>query len=158
MPDWNKIKKEYVRGGISQRKLAEKYGVSYSELAKKAMREKWADKRNQVGIKAESKMLDQVAEQNARTNEDFFSLVDQLVSLTASAMAKTAASGKESPSAVEHYANAIATIQKIKGIKSSLDESEQKARIDKLRKDIEAGKDDTEKVVISLEGVEAWAK
>ena len=39
--DWNAIRAEYIGGGISQRKLAKKYGVSETTLMKKANKEGW---------------------------------------------------------------------------------------------------------------------
>lgn len=39
--NWNKIRAEYIGGGISQRKLAKKYGVSETTLMKKANAEGW---------------------------------------------------------------------------------------------------------------------
>lgn len=53
--DWTKIKTEYVTGDISLRKLAEKNGVSYSQIAKKAASENWVSVRRQQRIKIESK-------------------------------------------------------------------------------------------------------
>jgi transposase len=49
--DWNAIRAEYIGGGISQRKLAKKYGVSDTTLMKKANAEGWHKMRQ----KAESK-------------------------------------------------------------------------------------------------------
>ena len=64
--DWNKIRTEYIAGGISQRKIAKKYGVSAGSLMEKANRERWADDRRQVASKAlasvEQKTADAVAD------------------------------------------------------------------------------------------------
>lgn len=62
MNDWNAIKAEYIAGGISLRKLAEKHEVSYSTLAKKADREEWNGLRNHTGIKVESKLVQKTAD------------------------------------------------------------------------------------------------
>lgn len=39
--DWLKIKNDYINGGGSYRKLAEKYGVSFNTLKEKAVEEGW---------------------------------------------------------------------------------------------------------------------
>lgn len=39
--DWLTIKNDYINGGGSYRKLAEKYGVSASTLMQRAAKEKW---------------------------------------------------------------------------------------------------------------------
>ena len=40
-PDWNAIRAEYIGGGISQRKLAKKYGVTEGLLLRRANSEGW---------------------------------------------------------------------------------------------------------------------
>ena len=46
--DWKKIKSDYIAGGTSYRKLAEKYGVSFSTLKDIARKEKWTDLREKA--------------------------------------------------------------------------------------------------------------
>ena len=46
--NWNAIRAEYIGGGISQRKLAEQYGVAYSTLSNRATNERWNEKREQA--------------------------------------------------------------------------------------------------------------
>ena len=64
--NWRNIKAEYVAGGISQRKLAEKYGVNRNLLMRIAQREKWKDKRD----KAEAKALERVEQKTAEAVAD----------------------------------------------------------------------------------------
>ncbi len=64
--NWRKIKAEYIAGGISQRALAEKYGVNRNLLMRIAQREKWKDKRD----KAEAKALERVEQKTADTVAD----------------------------------------------------------------------------------------
>lgn len=64
--NWRKIKAEYIAGGISQRKLAEKYGVNRNLLMRIAQREKWKDKRD----KAEAKALEAVEQKTAEETAD----------------------------------------------------------------------------------------
>ena len=51
--NWHEIRTEYVNGNISLRKLAEKVGVSYSQIAKVAASERWKESRENQGIKIE---------------------------------------------------------------------------------------------------------
>lgn len=46
--DWNAIRAEYIGGGISQRKLAEKYRVSRYSIQKRATAERWTEKRGEA--------------------------------------------------------------------------------------------------------------
>lgn len=154
-----KIKREYIAGRGSQRSLARKYGVSETQVEKMAGRERWRELREKAKKNAGEKIAENVAAQAAKSDEQFFALVDQLVQLTAMAMNRMGSTEQVTPTAVEHFANTVATIQKIKGIQSSLDTQEQQAKIDKLRKEIEnSGKQDAEEIVIELGGAAAWAK
>ena len=64
--DWNAIRAEYIGGGISQRKLAKKYGVSDTTLMKKANAEGWHKMRQ----KAESKSTAQAQQKTAEAAAD----------------------------------------------------------------------------------------
>ena len=46
--DWNPIRAEYIGGGISQRALAKKYGVSENTLIKRANAEGWSKQKDVV--------------------------------------------------------------------------------------------------------------
>ena len=60
--DWLAIKTEYINGGISYRKLAEKHGVSASYLMQRATKEGWAKERNQQHSKTEAKAKQKTVE------------------------------------------------------------------------------------------------
>ena len=64
--DWNAIKTEYLTGNISQRKLAEKYGVSFPTLRDRAKREKWLQRvdaeRDKIVDRTLQKTADAVAD------------------------------------------------------------------------------------------------
>ena len=62
MADWTKIKREYVTTDISTRALAEKHGVPYGTLQKRAAKEKWADERSTYGCKTGAKWVQKTAE------------------------------------------------------------------------------------------------
>lgn len=63
--DWNTVKAEYVAGGISQRAIAEKYGISWSTLQKRAQKEKWAKVRQAASDKIVEKTVQKAAKMNA---------------------------------------------------------------------------------------------
>ena len=64
--NWRKIKAEYIAGGISQRALAEKHGVTWGTLRKRANVEKWNEKRKA----AENKMMQKVEQKAAEEVAD----------------------------------------------------------------------------------------
>lgn len=60
--NWRKIKAEYIAGGKSQRALAEKYGVPFGTLQKRARVEKWNTKRKEADAKTVEKVSQKTAE------------------------------------------------------------------------------------------------
>ena len=62
MTDWNAIRAEYIGGGISQRKLAEKHGVPVGTLLDRASREGWAQERKNVYNKSITTSIQNIAE------------------------------------------------------------------------------------------------
>lgn len=63
--NWDVIRAEYIGGGISQRRLALKYGISVDALLKKANREKWRELRDGAVQKGALIAQQKVAEANA---------------------------------------------------------------------------------------------
>lgn len=124
--DWKKIKKEYIAGGISYRKLAEKHGVSFSTLEKTARREGWRELKRQADEKTATKAVEAVANQNAR----FEDAVD-LALVAACEYLKTP--GRLRAVDLKDVTTALKNIRDLKGIKSEADMEEQRARIEALR-------------------------
>ena len=71
---WRKIRIEYVKGNTTYKKLAEKYGVGESTIRKRASKEGWRKKRNEVDTQVEQKVLERVCD--ARAQE--FALIAQV--------------------------------------------------------------------------------
>lgn len=66
---WRKIRIEYLKGKTTYKKLAEKYGVSASNIRKRASNEGWRKKRNNLDTKVEQKVLERVCDARAREFE-----------------------------------------------------------------------------------------
>ena len=132
-PNWKKIEAEYIAGGTSYRKLAQKYSVSFNTLQKKARAENWTDLRKQKDEKFTTKIVETVAEREAKKNT---TLQD-----TADALLQRIYEGVNSgefvidTQSIKQITGALKDLQQIKGVKSELDMQEQIARIDKLRKE-----------------------
>lgn len=72
--NWRKIKGEYIAGGVSQRELAEKHGISLRTIERRAQREKWTEKRK----RADGKAVEKVAEKTAEIVADNATLCEQI--------------------------------------------------------------------------------
>lgn len=124
--DWKKIKKEYIAGGISYRKLAEKHGVSFNTLEKVARREGWCDLRRQAEEKVATKAVEAAVNQNAR--------FEDAVDLALEAACKyLKAPGQLRAVDLKDVTTALKNLRDLKGIKSEADAEEQRARIEALR-------------------------
>lgn len=72
--NWRKLQAEYVAGGISQRKLAEKHGIPFGTLQKRAHVEQWGRKRRE----ADSKAVEKASEKTAEIVADNATLLEQI--------------------------------------------------------------------------------
>ena len=82
---WGKIKAEWLKGGITQKQLAEKYGVKLKTLQNRASNEGWKNLKGKIKEKTEEKLCARVTrarvthlEKLIQANED---LLDGLVAL-----------------------------------------------------------------------------
>ena len=152
--DWRKIKAEYIAGGTSYRKLAEKYGVSRSKLQAKATREKWADLKSQAEAKTESKMVDSISTKQADKANKLLDVADKLLDKIAEVIDCI-----DNPTGLKDITTALKNIRDIKGIKSDADLREQEARIAKLQKEAEAEEKDNNEIKVTIEGdLEIYSK
>ena len=67
--EWRKIRIEYVKGKTTYAKLAEKYGVSASNIRKRAANEGWRKKKSNLDTKVEQKVLERVCDARAKEFE-----------------------------------------------------------------------------------------
>ncbi len=137
--DWKEIKAEYIAGGTSYRKLAKKYGVSFSTLRGIAEREKWTELKAQAQHNADTKLVESIGEQNGTYTVSINDVADKLLNRIERMISLEGLTTQS----IKHLTSAIKDIKEIKGIKSDIDLKEQNARIDKLRKEIEGEKKDT---------------
>lgn len=135
--DWNKIKAEYIAGGTSYRKLADKYGIPFSNLKNTAIKEGWVKLREQAKNKANTKMVNDVAKDISKNAVKINAVADKLLDKIVYIL--NISEGIDSQ-VIKQLTSSLKDIKEIKGVKSEIDLKEQNARIDKLRKDIEADK------------------
>lgn len=138
MTDWKKIKAEYISGGTSYRKLAEKYGESLSNIKRIAKNENWVELRNQCKAKAATKIVEIESSKQAERMERLLNVSDKLLEAVEDAVnAFQVGELLLDKSALKHLSGTIKDIKDIQNIKSQLDIEEQKARIAILKKQAE---------------------
>lgn len=151
--DWKAIKAEYIAGGVSYRELAEKHGVSQSNLRKVAAKEHWTELRNSVDTKKEQVLVDKLGNKSAKIDEKYFNLVDKLLNKAEEVIDNTPI---WQASSLKEMATALKYLKECKGVKSDLDLKEQKARIAKLEKEAKEDTEDNSKTItVKIEGGDA---
>ena len=152
--DWKKIKAEYIAGGTSYRKLAAKYGVSFSTLRGIAIREKWTELREQASNKSVTKLVESIGEQNGTYKVSINEVADKLLEKIIGLLDVVEIVDSQ---AIKQCTSALKDIKDIKGLKSEIDIREQEARIDKLRKDAMDDETDTKVEVAMGEEADSYA-
>ena len=64
---WDKIRAEWLKGGITHKELAEKYKVSIKTIQNRASNEGWGKKKGRIREKTEEKLQERIA--HARANK-----------------------------------------------------------------------------------------
>lgn len=155
--DWKKIKAEYIAGGTSYRKLAEKYGVSFSTLRKVAAKEQWTELRNKTRTKTDTKIADSVSDKEADKAVNIIDVADKLLGKISELM-DTVPLDTQS---MKHLTSALKDLKEIKGFKSDADMREQEARIRNLEKQVERDESDSEDITVIFGtegGQDKWAE
>lgn len=117
--DWKNIKAEYIAGGTSYRKLAEKYGVSFSTLKEIARREKWTELKEQAQHKANTKMVDLIGNEQAKKSVKISDVADKLLEKISSSLDSIPVIDSQT---IKHYTSALKDLKDIKGNKSDEEE------------------------------------
>lgn len=79
--NWKKIKTEYITTDISQRKLADKYKVSYSTIRNRSKNEGWYDEKLRYGSSVVAKAIEKSAAKEAAMLVAEYEIACQFVEL-----------------------------------------------------------------------------
>ena len=160
--DWKKIKAEYIAGGTSYRKLAEKYKANLSVLKRIAKDENWVGLREQCKAKAATKIVEIESTKQAERMNRLLTVSDKLLSAVEDAVEQFQAGELLlDKGALKSLSGTIKDIKDIQSIKTELDIEEQKARIAILKKQAEAETNGSTEVAITFginEEQNRWAE
>ena len=160
--DWNKLKREYIAGGTSYRKLAEKYKANFSVLKRIAAEEKWVELREQCKAKAATKIVELESDKQAERMKRLLTVSDKLLLAVEDAVEKFQAGELMlDKGALKQLSGTIKDIKDIQNIKTELDIEEQKAKIAILKKQAEADTDGNAEVCVTFgknEEQNKWAE
>lgn len=155
--DWLAIKTEYITTDTSYRKLAEKYGVSRVQIGNVGRDEGWVELRRQHLDETLSKTVEVITAQEVDRAARILTVADKLLDKIEAIV--DAVEGADIPSkSIRALTAAVKDLKEIQGIRSKLDDEEQQARIDKLRREAEKDEDTGDGVieVVFDAGPEEW--
>lgn len=145
MADWQKIKTEYITNpDTSYRELSQKYGVHYTNIAKRAKKEDWQQLRKQQANATQTKMIQAVERRKVDRAAKLMDVSDLLLQKI-EALVDELDVLDASPKDIRSLSAAIKDIKEIQMIRSDADMREQEARIEKLRRD--ADRDDSSGII-----------
>ena len=139
--DWKRIKAEYIAGGTSYRKLAEKHNVPFGTLRRIAKQEGWTQKRTQVKHKVDTGIVDAVSQKETEKAVDIIDVADKLLSKVSELMDTMVVDTQS----FKQLTSALKDLKDIKGYKSPKDLEEQEARIKKLQMEVAFREEDDDK-------------
>ena len=148
MADWQAIKTEYITTDTSYRKLAQKYGIHYKVISERGKDEKWVELRSQHKDRTLTKTLDKISQQEANRAVKIHSVADKLLLKIEALVDRPGMMPKD----VRALVAAVKDLKEIQGVKSDLDEKEQRARIANLQKQADKEDDNKEPIQVIIGG------
>ena len=154
MADWLAIKTEYITTDTSYRKLAQKYGVSATQICNVGRDEKWVEQREQFLSKTEAKTLEKISRQEATRAAKIHDVADKLLrKIEAIVDADEPLDSK----GIRALTAAVKDLKEIQSVRSDLDKQEQEARIANLRRQVDKNDDSGSAVEVVFDaGPEEW--
>lgn len=129
--DWQAIKTEYITTDTSYRKLAQKYGVSTTQICNVGSKEGWVEQREQFLNKTTAETIEIISQQEANRAAKIHSVADKLLlKIEAIADSERPMNSKD----IRALTAAIRDLKEIQNVRSDADRREQEARIANLQK------------------------
>lgn len=148
MADWQSIKTEYITTDTSYRKLAQKYGVSTTQICNVGREEGWVEQREQFLNETTAKTLEKISRQEANRAAKIHSVADKLIKK----IEVMVDSGKTlDAKSIRALTAAVKDLKEIQNVRSDADCREQAARIAKLQRDAQK-EENSNSVTVTLEG------
>ena len=156
MADWQAIKTEYITTQTSYRKLAQKHGVSTTQICNVGRDEKWVEQREQYLNKTSARTIEKISQQEANRAARIHTVADKLLNKI-EAMVDAVEPEDIPAKAIRALTAAVKDLKEIQSVRSELDKREQEARIANLQKQADKDEDKTDEIeVVFVGGEEAW--
>ena len=159
MADWKSIKTEYITTDTSYRELSQKYGVHYTNIAKRAKKEDWQQLRQQLRQQqtntTQTKMIEAVERRKVDRATKLLEVSDLLLQKVKERVEALDAIEMGSQE-FRHLSATIKDLKEIQMIRSDADIREQEARIANLRKQAEKEEQNHDVTITIAGGDPSW--
>ena len=155
MADWNAIRTEYITTDTSYRELSQKYGVHYTNIAKRAKKEDWQQLRQQQTNTTQTKMIEAVERRKVDRATKLMEVSDLLLQKVKERVEALDAIEMGSQE-FRHLSATIKDLKEIQMIRSDADIREQEARIANLRKQAEKEEQNHDVTITIAGGDPSW--
>ena len=154
--DWAALETEYITNTeTSYRKLADKYGMNHTVIARKASEDGWVEKRKQFVSDTQAKTLEKISQQEANRAAKIHSVADKLLNkIEAMADSGRPMNSKD----IRALTAAIRDLKEIQNVRSDSDRREQEARIANLQRQNKQDDNNEPIRVIIGDGLEEYSK
>lgn len=151
---WSDARQDYITSSLSYRQIAEKYNIPFGSLQKRARREDWRGKRIKCGDKTVEKTINKIASGEAKRYEKIIATATKALDR----IEKMLDDPELTPGGLRALASALVDAKNVQGLKSELDKDEQRARINKLKKDADRDADEAKQITVRIEGGGEWSQ
>jgi phosphopantetheine adenylyltransferase len=142
---WTQLRLEYISSSeVSIRGLQKKYGIPYNQIRNRCENEKWLEQRDAVKTQSTQKSIDLISDYQSEKCTRAFRVADKVMDKLEEVVDKIDPEDEYAVKKLKDVTGAIKNMKEIGLFRSSLDQAEQEARINKLRKDAEEEETDTE--------------
>ena len=150
--DWIKIRKEYITDErTSYRTLAQKYGVSYVAIGKRARSEGWKQQRDECVRKSLTKYVESASTRNAERLNRLQNVADKLIDKVEEVINRSDFDVIVTNSLLRQMSGALKDIKDVQNLKSDLDIKEQEARIKNLERQTQSA-DEVNEIKVTITG------
>ena len=133
MISWQEIETEYITTDISLYALGNKYGICDGTIRRRAAKGGWNEKKDVYRNKTTARILDAVSKKEADRTERFMDVADKLLQKV-----ETMVDQEEPVTAVDirNLSDALKNIKTAQMLRTPEDIAEHRARIEKLRAEV----------------------
>lgn len=153
MQDWERIKTEYVTTAVSYRELAKKYDIPLATIGKRGKKEQWTKKKEQHIDRAETMVLQAVERRKASSAGKIYDVSIKLLDK----IAETADTDGLCAKDLRSLTAALKDLREIQGIRTPEELEEQRARIEKLKREA-AERESGQEIAVELGEVNKYAE